>query len=105
MASKSVADRWTTVKDGERVQSTRYGQGKRWRARYRDEAGREHACHFERKIKAQGWLDEVTASVVTGQYVDPRAGRLTFASWGMSGASVRSEQTALVRLLCRQRTV
>jgi len=46
-----------------------------WRARYRDEAGKEHARHFERKVDGQRWLDEVTASVVTGQYVDPKAGR------------------------------
>lgn len=43
-----------------------------WRARYRDAAGKEHAKHFARKIDAQRWLDETTAAVVTGQYVDPR---------------------------------
>ena len=53
----------------------------RWRARYRDSAGREHARHFSRKIDAQRWLDEVTASVVTGRYVDPKAGKITFAQW------------------------
>ena len=53
----------------------------RWRARYRDDAGREHARHFPRKIDAQRWLDEVTASIVTGTYVDPAAGRITFAAW------------------------
>lgn len=53
----------------------------RWRARYRDETGKEHARHFPRKIDAQKWLDGVTASVVTGRYVDPRAGNLTFATW------------------------
>lgn len=47
----------------------------RWRARYRDETGKEHARHFRRKIDAQQWIDEVTASIVTGQYVDPKAGR------------------------------
>lgn len=52
-----------------------------WRARYRDAAGREHARHFPRKVDAQRWLDEVTASVVTGQYVDPRAGKVTFRSF------------------------
>src|SRR4051794_24767179 len=50
----------------------------KWRARYRDDAGREHARHFDRRVDAQRWLDEVTASVVTGMYVDPRAGRVTF---------------------------
>jgi integrase len=53
----------------------------RWRARYRDEAGREHARHFTRKIDAQRWIDEVTASIVTGQYVDPKAGRITFKEY------------------------
>lgn len=54
----------------------------KWRARYRDDAGREHARHFDRKVDAQRWLDEVTASVLTGQYVDPRAGRITFRAYG-----------------------
>ncbi|MDI6912214.1 site-specific integrase [Nocardioides sp.] len=62
MASKSIAKR----PDG------------RWRARYRDAGGREHARHFTRKVDAQRWLDEVTASVVTGQYVDPKAGSIAF---------------------------
>jgi integrase len=53
----------------------------RWRARYRDAAGKEHSRHFPRKLDAQRWLDEVTTSVVTGQYVDPQAGRVTFESY------------------------
>lgn len=58
----------------------------RWRARYRDEAGKEHARHFRRKIDGQRWLDEVTAAVVTGRYVAPSAGRDTFAAWYPSWA-------------------
>ncbi len=58
----------------------------RWRARYRDEAGREHAKHFTRKIDAQRWLDEVTAAVVTGVYVDPRAGRVTVEDYAVTWA-------------------
>ena len=53
----------------------------RWRARYRDAAGKEHSRHFTRKLDAQRWLDEVTTSVVTGQYVDPKAGRVTFEAF------------------------
>lgn len=52
-----------------------------WRARYRDEAGKEHARHFERKVDAQRWIDEVTTSVVTGTYVDPDAGTITFRAF------------------------
>lgn len=67
-----------------------------WRARYRDTVGKEHARHFKLKRDAQRWLDEVTTSVVTGQYVDPRAGRLTFReyaeTWLMS--QVHREATA-----------
>ncbi len=53
----------------------------RWRARYRDEAGKEHARHFMRKIDAQQWLDGVTASLVRGDYVDPKLGRMTVAAY------------------------
>lgn len=56
-------------------------RGDRWRARYRDEAGREHARHFTRKVDAQQWLDGVTASVVRGDYVDPRAARVTLGEY------------------------
>lgn len=50
----------------------------KWRARYRDAENKEHARHFVRKIDAQQWLDTVTASVVRGDYVDPKAGMITF---------------------------
>lgn len=53
----------------------------KWRARYRDASGREHSRHFDRKVDGQRWLDEVTTSVVTGQYVDPSAGRVTVKAY------------------------
>ncbi|WP_221586055.1 site-specific integrase [Microbacterium sp. G2-8] len=52
-----------------------------WRARYRDAAGKEHARHFPLKRDAQRWLDEQTAAIVTGQYADPAAGRITWSKW------------------------
>jgi integrase len=52
-----------------------------WRARYRDDAGHEHARHFERRNDAQQWLDGVTASRVRGDYVDPRRSRITVGAW------------------------
>ncbi len=52
-----------------------------WRARYRDAACKEHARHFDRKVDAQRWLNSVTAAVETGNYVDPRAGRITLGEW------------------------
>lgn len=53
----------------------------RWRARYRDDAGKQHARHFARKVDGQRWLDEVTAAVVTGAYVDPKTARTTVGAW------------------------
>lgn len=47
-----------------------------WRARYRDNAGKEHARHFGRKVDARAWLDGVTTSVQTGSYVNPVRARL-----------------------------
>jgi integrase len=52
-------------------------RGSRWFARYRDDTGHEHAQRFDRKVDAQRWLDEATTTLVTGQYVNPRAGRVT----------------------------
>ncbi|MFF1413376.1 tyrosine recombinase XerC [Streptomyces sp. NPDC058289] len=53
----------------------------KWRARYRDQANKEHARHFDRKVDAQRWLDEETASLVTGRYVDPKARKVTVDEW------------------------
>src|SRR3954451_9604813 len=53
----------------------------RWRARYRDAAGQEHARHFDRKVDAQRFLDNVTASVVRGDYVDRARSRMTVGEW------------------------
>src|SRR6476620_11313817 len=76
-----------------------------WRARYRDDIGREHAKHFGRKVDAQRWLDEVTASVVTGQYVDPKAGRVTFRDyaeqWRFSQVHRPSSQAHIETMLRR----
>jgi integrase len=52
-----------------------------YRPRFRDASGKEHARHFKRKVDAQRWLDEMTAAMVTGQYVDPAAGRMTFREY------------------------
>lgn len=81
-----VEDRWTkTIRlpDGttKTLPSSNYGKGSRWRARYVDDDGREHAQGFARKVDAQRWLNEVTAAVVTGQYVDPKAGQMTFRDY------------------------
>ena len=49
----------------------------KWRARYRDAAGREHSKHFPCKIDAQHWLNCVTTAVQTGAHVDPKTAKTT----------------------------
>lgn len=56
-------------------------QNGRWQARYRDPQRREISQRFDRKVDAQRWLDEKTAAIVTGQYVDPKAGKMTFREY------------------------
>lgn len=81
-----VEDRWSrTVRDehgnARTVPSAAHGSGKRWRARYVDDDGREHARGFATKGDANGWLQTVMAALVTGNYVDPASGKITFASF------------------------
>ncbi len=54
---------------------------RRWQARHRDPDGRERSRTFTRKVDAQRWLDQVTADLVTGRYVDPNAGRVTLGDF------------------------
>ena len=53
----------------------------KWRARYRDDTGKEHARHFERRVDAQGWLDQQTARLVGGTHISPRTARATVSEW------------------------
>ena len=71
-----VEDRWRRA-DGQ--PTARAGKGRRWLARLVDEQGQETPNRSPEKIEAQAWLDEVTASHVTGTYVAPKAGRITMA--------------------------
>lgn len=68
----------------------------RWRARYRDAAGKEHAKHFGRRVDAQRWLDATTSALVTGTYVDPRKAKMSFRDWAalwLDGYATRKAST------------
>lgn len=73
-----VEDRWTRA-DGE--PTTRHGKGLRWMGRYVDDEGQERTKSFGRKIDAQRWVDEQTAALVTGTYIDPDRAAVTLASF------------------------
>ncbi len=53
----------------------------KYRARYRDGAGKEHAGHFARKVDAERWLTTSGADLVRGDWTDPQLGRMRFAEW------------------------
>lgn len=58
----AVEDRWRKrIKDTDGnaidVSSAVAGTVTRWRARYVDDTGREHARAFDRKVDGQKWLD------------------------------------------------
>jgi integrase len=87
------------------VASIRKRPDGKYRARYRDTDDKEHARHFDRKVDAQRWLDEVTASVVTGTYVDPKAGKETLRVYAerWREAQVHRPSTAeLVEIVLRR---
>lgn len=70
----------------------------KWRARYRDPTGREHARHFARKVDAQRWLDAERSKIVTGSWVDPRTARITVAEWSERWlAGYRTRRPSTVR--------
>lgn len=53
----------------------------KYRARYRDAAGKEHARHFDRRKDAERWLAAQVTRVADGTWVDPRAGKRTFGEF------------------------
>lgn len=67
----------------------------RWQARHRPvPGGKQVARNFERKLDAQRWLDEQKAAVITGQYVDPRAGRTTFKTYAEQWRAAQVHRTS-----------
>ncbi|SCZ08744.1 Site-specific recombinase XerD [Streptomyces sp. 136MFCol5.1] len=79
-----IQDRWyktETDTGGKtvRVKSDRHGTGMRYRARYVGPDGTEKSKSFPdgQKRLAEKWLSGIEADMARGQYIDPRAGRLT----------------------------
>jgi integrase len=83
-----IEDRWyRTVRhsDGrtERIKSNLFGNGLRYRVRYIAPDGRERSKSFPDKEKraAEAFLVSIEADKLRGSYVDPQAGRITFADY------------------------
>jgi integrase len=54
----------------------------KWRARYRDPEGREHARHFDRKIDAEKWTRAHAGAVDRGDWINPAGAKRTVREYG-----------------------
>ncbi|MEU2798700.1 site-specific integrase [Streptomyces sp. NPDC007117] len=83
-----IQDRWYKTEPGpdgkqRRVKSARHGTGLRYRARYIGPDGTEKSKSFPDRQKrlAENWLTNVASDMSRGQYIDPRAARVTFKGY------------------------
>jgi len=66
----------------DRVPSKRHGRGKRWRVRWTDpRTGEPHTGSFKRKADAERHDVNMHADISRGQYIDPRAGKITVTKY------------------------
>ncbi|WP_200303495.1 tyrosine-type recombinase/integrase [Streptomyces adelaidensis] len=83
-----IQDRWFKTETNAagkpvRVKTDRHGTGMRYRARYIGPDGSEKSKSFPDRQKrlAEHWLNETEADMARGQYIDPRASRITFKGY------------------------
>ena len=83
-----IQDRWYKVETGpdgrpRKVKSERYGIGLRYRARYVGPDGTEQSKSFpdRQKSLAEKWLTRIKADMDSGQFIDPKAGQITFRKY------------------------
>jgi integrase len=83
-----IQDRWyrtETGPDGKpaKAKTERYGTGLRYRARYVGPDGSEKSKSFPDRQKrlAEQWLIDIASDMSRGQYIDPRAARITFKGY------------------------
>lgn len=67
-----------------------------WRARYRDQTGREYSKHFARKTDAEHWVTKQTASVLRGDHVDP-TNKTTVLEYARTWAAARPHRASTAR--------
>ncbi len=81
-------DRWYRTETGpdgktRKVKTERHNMGLRYRARYVGPDGTEKSKSFPDRQKrlAERWLTDLASDMSRGQYIDPRAARITFKSY------------------------
>lgn len=64
---------------------------RRYRARYRDPHGQVRSQTFATKRDAERWLATVETSKITGDWVDPRLGRVTVETYARSWLATKAD--------------
>ena len=65
----------------------------RWQVRYRDPAGRSRSRTYARKVDAQRFLETNEADKIRGDWIDPQAGRVTFAEYTQRWQATRMDRS------------
>ncbi len=81
-------------------------RAKPWRVRYRGPDGSEVSRTFRVKVDAERWLREQESKLDRGAWVDPSAGRVTFAEYAdgwMAGRSLKPKTRAGYASLLKSR--
>lgn len=96
-----VKDLWHTGKGKDRKKTSRYGKGKRWQVRWIDLSGNRHTQVFANLDEANSILQQINVKKLRGAYLDPKAGRISFAEWGDAWLAGKSgdESTMVAREL------
>ena len=83
-----IQDRWFKTETNSagktvRVKTDRHGVGMRYRARYVGPDGTEKSKSFPDRQKrlAEEWLTNTASDMSRGNYIDPRAARITFKAY------------------------
>ncbi len=66
----------------------------RWRARYRDPAGKERSRTFTRRVDAERFLTTVEGDKLRGTWTDPASGKTTVAEWSRAWRATKVDLRA-----------
>ncbi|MHC0434030.1 tyrosine-type recombinase/integrase [Streptomyces sp. O3] len=104
-----IQDRWYKTEedaDGKtvRAKSDRYGIGLRYRARYVGPDGTEKSKSYAdgQKRLAEKWLTRTKADMDAGQYIDPKAGQITFGKYAEKYLGGLTTDLGSQEVVCRR---
>ena len=106
----SVTDSWhrrgadNPCAEHGRNPSTKHGVGKRWQVRYRDANGAQRKENYEKKSQAEARARVVGVELLTGSYVDPKAGKVTLQEYSEGWLATRTSDPSSIAVERRHLT-